>query len=396
MKDIKNIIVCFLSLINAIGPKKNIIIFNSFPDVSDNSLALYEYIVKSRKDIFKKYKLVWTVSKGNIKKCQKILRKRTKIDEHIVVEKKSIMGFIYFFVAKYIFSTHGYFSMIETSKKQLHIDLWHGMPFKVIGADLKHANGKIDNADLTIASSKLFKPIMSHAFGIKQSQTVITGLPRNDVLLQNNNFLKKLDINEKYKKIIVWLPTYRQSVVGDIRLDGNLNSFGFSEILKNHYDKFLGILKKNNYLLIIKPHPMDMLCNEEFKQNNNIRIIKNSDLDKKCVTLYELLASCDCLWTDYSSVFIDFLITKKPIAFVCDDLEEYQKTRGFFFNPPRDYMPGELIENYNELINYLNNMDAINAKWVTKRQEICKLMNKYCDNKSCERICNHFFGNEGN
>ena len=74
MKDIKNIIVCFLSLINAIVSKKNIIIFNSFPDVSDNSLALYEYIVKSRKDIFKKYKLVWTVSKGNIKKCHVIRR----------------------------------------------------------------------------------------------------------------------------------------------------------------------------------------------------------------------------------------------------------------------------------------------------------------------------------
>lgn len=50
---------CFLSFLNKIIHKKDIILFNGYPAYSDNSLALYKYIFDCRKDLTQKYKLLW-------------------------------------------------------------------------------------------------------------------------------------------------------------------------------------------------------------------------------------------------------------------------------------------------------------------------------------------------
>ena len=57
---------------------------------------------------------------------------------------------------------------MRTGKKQLNLNLWHGMPFKRIAKLLE--NSKITNvqdyADITISTSILFQEIMSKAFNV--------------------------------------------------------------------------------------------------------------------------------------------------------------------------------------------------------------------------------------
>lgn len=377
--------------VSSAWPKKNIIVFNSFPDVSGNALALYEYILKNRMDISNKYKLIWTVGAKNVDKSAEFLRVRTGISHHKVVEKKSIEGILSFFSARYLISTHGYFPRIGTSRNQTHINLWHGMPFKKIGQDVDHISGKKDTADYTIATSLAFKKIMAHAFSISEDRVIVSGQPCNDTFFSGKDVLSAFGIPHNYEKIIMWMPTYRKSVVGDIRVDGNENAFGVSDVLGNHFNEIDMCLKKQNYLLLIKPHPMDVLCRTFLPESNNIKVILNSDLETKNILLYELLGNCDVLWTDYSSVFIDYLIVNKPIAFVCNDIDEYAKTRGFFFEPALEYMPGELVTNYDELIKYLNNMDVINKKWENKRKGITQIFNSFCDSSASERVCDIFW-----
>lgn len=72
------IINTILSIINNILPKRKTILFNSFPDVSGNSLAVYEYILNNRPDIQEKYNLIWSVAFTSPEENQKILSERTK------------------------------------------------------------------------------------------------------------------------------------------------------------------------------------------------------------------------------------------------------------------------------------------------------------------------------
>ena len=40
---------------------------------------------------------------------------------------------------------------------------------------------------------------------------------------------------------------------------------------------------------------------------------------------------------------VDYMLLDRPLAYVLVDLEEYKKTRGFVFENPLEYMPGEKI-----------------------------------------------------
>ena len=371
----------FLSKINKICPKFNWILFNSYPDISGNSLALYKYIVRNRKDIVEKYHLIWTVGEMTSEQAAEILKAKTDIEKkHHIVGKKSLVGIVLFFFARFVVSTHGYFPDIRTSEKQIHINLWHGMPFKRIGRMLEnvHTNGKSDEADMTIATSEVFQKIMAQSFGLSTQKVLVTGQPCNDVLNLPNASLRTMGISkENYNKIVIWMPTYRKSVIGDVRTDGNSNSFGVKSVLDNHFVELNRCLKSNRLLLLIKPHPMDELCRMKLPQSDNIRIFFNADLALHQIELYELLGQCDVLLTDYSSVFIDFMVTNKPIAFICNDLIEYEDSRGFCFDNPRKYMPGEFISNYMELEQYFNAIDEKRERWGKKYTMVKRELNPY-------------------
>jgi CDP-glycerol glycerophosphotransferase len=49
--------------------------------------------------------------------------------------------------------------------------------------------------------------------------------------------------------------------------------------------------------------------------------------------IYETINRYDCLITDYSSIYFDFLLTNKPIVFSAFDLEVYKKNeRQLYFD----------------------------------------------------------------
>ena len=140
---------------------------------------------------------------------------------------------------------------------------------------------------------------------------------------------------------------------------------------------------------------MDVINDIKFPESENIVTIRNDDLSQKHVQLYELLSECDILMTDYSSVFIDFMITGKPLVFVCDDIKEYGSSRGFCFNLPENYMPGEFINDYQKLVNYINDMEQLNEKWQRKYKLVQKEFHLFCDNDSSKRVCDEVFGHIG-
>ena len=70
----------------------------------------------------------------------------------------------------------------------------------------------------------------------------------------------------------------------------------------------------------------------------------------------ELLYITDILITDYSSNIYDFSLLNKPILFYTFDLEIYEITNKVH-RPIREYAPGKICMDFDELINSIYNKD---------------------------------------
>ncbi|MCI8948904.1 MAG: hypothetical protein HFG49_02525 [Lachnospiraceae bacterium] len=381
--DIKIKIMC---LLNKIIPKKAVILFDSFPNICDNSYALYEYIIKNRKDICRKYQLIWT-KKGYVDLDKLNILPNTK-----VFEKKSFAGIWCFLRAQYVISTHGFFRWVRSGKNQLQINLWHGCGYKDVPPKDRGYRG-----DMTIVISDRYKSLYSDFFSLNQDSVHITGYPRNDILFQKSTALKKLGINkERYKKIILWMPTYRKAVQGHAGIDGRTDSFMSSNLSKEECETLNKALSDRDFFLIAKLHPMESSTLDKMKGLSNIRSITSQNLLEQGVQLYELLADSDVLLSDYSSIVVDYLLLDKPVVMVLSDMDEYEKNRGFVFHPVADYFPGPIIGDLTSLIHYFQNADEIDLNWKYRRKEIKDKMHVYQDSGSAARVADLIWGKTDN
>lgn len=367
MQFIYSIISRILSLIRR---SNNILLFSSYPDYTDNSYALYQYLKNTKRD---KYEYIWIVNEKSSLEKHKDLR---------AYYKYSFKGLFYFFRAFYVFCTHGIYSFLTLHQGYKIVNLWHGMPLKNIGC-LDPLNGchNPTKADYLVVTSTLFQDIMSRAFNnLDTKRVLILGQPRNDLLFEPTLYFVNNSINkEKYSSIGLWLPTYKQSVVGDIRCDGEFNGTGISFLTLDNLKQLDRYLAANSKLLIIKLHPMDALQNTVFPFFSNLRIIKQRDFSEQ---LYPLLGASDYLLTDYSSVWVDYIALNKPIGFVMNDLEVYRQSRGFTINNLEDKLPGIIIDSLDALCDFIAHPHIV--------LEGRDIYNAFCDNKSSERIVNYF------
>lgn len=366
---IKKIIHILIDILTGIIPKNNkLLVFNSMPDYSDNSYALYKYC----KENLYNYRLVWLTDEIN-----EILKKNKDLE---VYKKVSLKGIWCYIRAKYVFFTHGIYNNKIFIKNK--ICLWHGMPLKKIGYLSKTETSNPPKMKIAISTSEYFQNVMSKALGLDKNKVLITGQPRNDLLFEETRFYFKNKIDkEKYNKTFIWMPTFRKAIV-NWQSSGIAQKNYISVIPFDRLEKLNNLLRKKNFLLIVKLHPFDILQKEKFKNFSNIIILKNKDLVKIDEQLYPLLGSTDALITDYSSVWIDYEILNKPIFFAIHDYEEYRNSRGLLFEDFPNISPYPVIKNYNEFIEFIENYEKIDLN----KKEITDKYNKYKDNKSCERI----------
>ena len=208
-RTIKNIIVNIMSIFKI----KNVIVFESNADYSDNSRAFYEYLIREKYN--EKYKIYWFVNDG--KKFRERECKNVKFITmwHNTTKKTFIQWIKYFWIvknAKYLISSNRVLHRLN--KKTLTININHGTPLKRV-KDLKIVPKDIDMA---LVGSDYCIDMMSYQLNLKKEQMICVGNPRNDVLFRNTNTKEKLKEFNKYDKIILWLPTFRKAAISN-RLD---------------------------------------------------------------------------------------------------------------------------------------------------------------------------------
>lgn len=121
----------------------------------------------------------------------------------------------------------------------------------------------------------------------------------------------------------------------------------------------------------------------------NIVYLENQDLEDNGLQLYEFINCSDALISDYSSVAIDYLLLNRPIGFTLDDYDAYTESRGWVFEDPLEYMPGEHIYNVQQFEQFV--LDIRNGKddYENQRKAILAKTHNVTDNY-CKRVLDYF------
>lgn len=369
-------------------PIKKKIIFESQLDYFDNSKALFEKMIEL--ELYKNYEFYWILEKDGMVCCPEHSKsidiyKSNNIFKLFINEIKLSY---HLNSAEYIFFSYLNFVRLIPKENQNVINLTHG-------TSLKDTRGKyidVRYSTNVITLSEFASNLRSKSLLGGRSKMISLGFPRNDLLFNTdkqailNSF--NIDLND-YTKIIMWMPTFRRS---KLRNDNNTNLKHDLPIFKDKSElEFLEKkIEENKILLIIKPHPgQDLNYFPAFK-NEHILVLTNSDFEDKNIELYEFLSITDSLITDYSSVYIDYLLTEKPIGFTIDDLEDYKNGLGFLIDNPKNYMPGQMIKTSSDFIDFIEDLNNDNDNYKDEREKMLNLFHNQKDGKSSERILKYF------
>jgi len=360
------IFIKFLMVLDRIFPKNdNILLFpvKNKDQYKDNLRFLYELALKK--------------SQFN---CILLCYGKELWDVKNLVSFHSIRGILFWLNARFVFIHHGtkdipYAESIDFTRRKL-INLWHGITLKGIGfTDTKSDEVKLKKEFKSytsiISSSKLDQLAMQKSFGLPSERVWITGLPRNDVLIKKNTILPE-DLLEEDKwlqeklanqKMVLYMPTWRKSKQNP--------RFNKKESLR--LDK---ILKENNCSLVVKNHP-----NAPPLIFEGLEVIDISASPCKEVSI--LLRQADILITDYSSVWVDYLLLNRPIVSYCYDFDNYMEDPGFIYNYEHIF-PEKINTNFDSFILDLDR--AISGKISNRQNKLKNIFHNNIDGQNSERI----------
>lgn len=265
-------------------------------------------------------------------------------------------------------------------KKRLIINLWHGVPLKKIALldpNLKKAARiyfkKIfsENYTCILTTSHELIPLMSRSFAVSEDKIKVWGQPRNDGLFQKNDCHEILgqlfpDLPE-YTKTVLYAPTFRDY--------GQVQLFPFKDFDQKQLEAFLD---EKNMLLFIRTHVAEQGSAAPYL-GKRIRFLGNEQAED----VTGILNIFDCLITDYSSIYIDYLLTDKPMIFLPYDRQQYLDGRGMNFDYD-DVTPGPKPETFNDFL------DALSPKedfWKSERTRVNRLFNEI-QHPCAADICN--------
>lgn len=265
-------------------------------------------------------------------------------------------------------------------KKRLIINLWHGVPLKKIALldpNLKKAARiyfkKIfsENYTCILTTSHELIPLMARSFAVSEDKIKVWGQPRNDGLFQKNDcreILGQLFPNlPEYTKTVLYAPTFRDY--------GQVQLFPFKDFDQKQLEAFL---EEKNMLLFIRTHVAEQGSAAPYL-GKRIRFLGNEQAED----VTGILNIFDCLITDYSSIYIDYLLTDKPMIFLPYDRQQYLDGRGMNFDYD-DVTPGPKPETFNDFL------DALSPKedfWKSERTRVNRLFNEI-QHPCAADICN--------
>ena len=243
-----------------------------------------------------------------------------------------------------------------TAAGALTVNLWHGTPIKRIEHDIDDPDHPYSRAhhgrwwwraltrlayptnaeryDLLCASSPAAASRLAQAFRLPIVRVVVREAPCNDVLTGGAEAfgpLRRIELSvvdrlraekEGGKRCILYLPTFRETVE--------------SSPLQDVLDAVEPVLRSQGATLWCKLHGED----RRSVRAGHAALVEAlpAELDASLLLHY-----ADVLITDYSSVYMDFLLVDRPVVFFAYDLDRYERDDRAFYEPYRNVTPGPVV-----------------------------------------------------
>jgi CDP-glycerol glycerophosphotransferase len=289
-----------------------------------------------------------------------------------------------FFRAKFLVSSQSPkdFFPFAWSTKKIFINTWHGTPLKAMffsdhGASKSSLRTILQTNDKTsafIVSSKLEAKLISRCFLIDPEKFRYLGHPKNDSLYKNEGSSPKI-IPEiirnipKYEKIILYCPTYRRYAPTLF--------FPFEDFDLKNLAQFL---EKNKLVILVRTHIYDKASAMNFFSKRVIPFGFDVYND-----VNSILPEVDILITDYSSIYIDYLLLDRPCIFIPYDLDNYKAKRGLLLD--YDYWAaGDKVVTYKGFIRAIEAVLAGKEAYQDERQALRTQFHEYQTENSCEKV----------
>lgn len=342
------------------------ILFESVPDVGDNTKAVFDEMV--RRGVNKKYKLVWMLNKEDTG--------YPAIENVVYAAKGDNRRKWYMIQAKCMICCNSFLSSDNPEQKKFF--LTHGMYVKrptsyyTLPKDIQYC----------LSSSEDMRELQAKALDVDKEKMIALGFPRNDILTQKPVDLHKI-FGYDYDKIIVWYPTFRQHTSG--------MGTGSKRSVPIIWDRDNAIrineaAKKNRVLIVLKPHFAQDTSKISEMNFSNIVLIDDKFFGKNGITSYEFLAGCDAMLSDYSSVYFDYTLCDKPIGLVWEDYEEYSQNPGFALDMEYYMKGGEKIYTADDFEAFICSVASGEDRLQAQRREIRDVCNVSTDGLNSKRV----------
>lgn len=269
-------------------------------------------------------------------------------------------------------------------KNTVNIMYQHGMAgIKKIGNDIVFGNKSFGNGfdekfDYIFIEGKKESDLLKKAWDTDGNEFKLTGLPRNDELINFNNEKSKrlkikIGIPEK-KKVILYAPTYREYF-----RDSTMSTYFVPPI---NFDKWYCNLGDDYVLLLTAHYEVQKLLNVPKNHPFVINAFKYPYIN-------DLLIVSDILISDYSSIIFDYSILNRPIISFAYDYEIYKNNRGLYCGYDNLFYKG-IDASEDSVIEHIKNI---------KYEDECRFVKKFihekyvlADGKATEKSVQIIFG----
>ncbi|MFZ1468675.1 MAG: CDP-glycerol glycerophosphotransferase family protein [Paracoccaceae bacterium] len=358
----------------------NTILYESFggEGCSDNPLAIFTHVQADPR--FAGWQHFWVVddmSKAPAELCNRrdvfFVLKETQLYQRLLCTVEYLINnatFPFYYVRK---------------DGQDYLNTWHGTPLKTLGYDieatpLQRANTarNLIQASLFIAPNAHTESVMLDRYGARNlftGRSLLTGYPRIDMMVNAGDDekarIRKVLGLDPSKPVVLFAPTYR-------------GHWATPELEAQSLADTIERMKSPDYNLVFRGH--------YFAEKFILQMDLNVTIAPHAIDTCSLLSVVDVLVTDYSSIFYDFLITKRPVVHFVPDWDYYVETRGVYFG--KDQLPGIVCETEDHLVSVLEDCirspDAqISSQYLADLEQFCS----HEDGKASARTIEAFFFN---
>jgi CDP-glycerol glycerophosphotransferase len=245
------------------------------------------------------------------------------------------------------------------------VQLWHGIPLKRLHLDSPAAMAAPSRVGrlllerghrtvgrqiriFSVSSERVVSRIAS-AFGITPDQILVSGDPRDDVLLQGTAEQRRATARARLEDVlgplaagpvVMYAPTWREGATDPAEPD------------RAAWLEIVAWLDRVDGTLIVRSHPLGNGDYAEGAQlSPRVRLLDVGLMNE--VTL--VLPAIDHLVTDYSSMAYDYSLTGGTLVFLAADVTTYLDSRGLY-EPYHDFTGGRHVATWTHALQLLDEL----------------------------------------